>query len=110
VAVHGVSTQRSDEQAAFAAAEAVPYPLLSDVDLQLVAALRLPTFRAAQQLRLKRLVLVIDADRVVHDVLYPVIDIPAAVDEALRLAGRLSSRLGHWPGRNDPPPDSVRPV
>jgi DNA-binding HxlR family transcriptional regulator/peroxiredoxin len=86
VAVHGVSTQRPDEQAAFAAAEAVPYPLLSDVDLHLVAALRLPTFRAAQQLRLKRLILVVDAGRVVRHVRYPVLDIPAAVAEALELA------------------------
>jgi DNA-binding HxlR family transcriptional regulator/peroxiredoxin len=86
VAVHGVSTQRPDEQAAFAAAESVPYPLLSDVDLALVAALRLPTFRAAQQLRLKRLILVVDGARVVRHVLYPVLDIPAAVEQSLVLA------------------------
>jgi DNA-binding HxlR family transcriptional regulator/peroxiredoxin len=86
VAVHGVSTQRPDEQAAFAAAESVPYPLLSDVDLALVAALRLPTFRAAQQLRLKRLILVVDEARVVRHVLYPVLDIPAAVEQSLVLA------------------------
>jgi DNA-binding HxlR family transcriptional regulator/peroxiredoxin len=86
VAVHGVSTQRPDEQAAFAAAESVPYPLLSDVDLALVAALRLPTFRAAQQLRLKRLILVVDGARVVRQVLYPVLDIPAAVEQSLALA------------------------
>jgi DNA-binding HxlR family transcriptional regulator/peroxiredoxin len=86
VAVHGVSTQRPDEQAAFAVAESVPYPLLSDVDLALVAALRLPTFRAAQQLRLKRLILVVDGARVVRHVLYPVLDIPAAVEQSLALA------------------------
>jgi len=86
VAVHGVSTQRPDEQAAFAASESVPYPLLSDVDLALVAALRLPTFRAAQQLRLKRLILVVDGSRVVRHVLYPVLDIPAAVEQSLALA------------------------
>ena len=86
VTVHGVSTQRPDEQAAFAAAESVPYPLLSDVDLALVAALRLPTFRAAQQLRLKRLILVVDGTRVVRHVLYPVLDIPAAVEQSLVLA------------------------
>jgi DNA-binding HxlR family transcriptional regulator/peroxiredoxin len=91
VAVHGVSTQRSDEQAAFAAAEAVPYPLLSDVDLQLAAALRLPTFRAAQQLRLKRLILLVDAHRTVRQVLYPIVDIPAAVGQALRLAREIAA-------------------
>ncbi|NYI08313.1 winged helix-turn-helix transcriptional regulator [Allostreptomyces psammosilenae] len=87
VAVRGVSTQRPDEQAAFAAAEAVPFPLLSDQDLRLAAALRLPTFRADQRLRLKRLVLVIGPDRTVRHARYPVVDIPGAVEEALRLAG-----------------------
>ncbi|HEX6685393.1 MAG TPA: winged helix-turn-helix transcriptional regulator [Candidatus Limnocylindrales bacterium] len=82
--VHGVSTQHPAEQAAFAAAEGIPFPLLSDVDLELAAALRLPTFRAAQQLRLKRAILVIGADRVVRQSIYPITDIPAAVAQALR--------------------------
>lgn len=84
-AVRGVSTQRPDEQVAFAAAEGIPFPLLSDVDLELAAALRLPAFRVAQQLRFKRLIVVVDAGRVVRHVIYPVRDIGAAVDEALRL-------------------------
>ncbi|MDG4823359.1 winged helix-turn-helix transcriptional regulator [Asanoa sp. WMMD1127] len=83
LSVRGVSTQRPDEQAAFAAAEKVPFPLLSDVDLALTAALRLPAVRIAQQQRLKRLVLVADRDRVVRHTIFPVTDIPAAVDEAL---------------------------
>ncbi|MEU8823355.1 winged helix-turn-helix transcriptional regulator [Streptomyces sp. NPDC048636] len=86
-AVRGVSTQRPDEQAVFAAAEKVPFPLLSDGELRFAAALRLPSFRAAQQLRLKRLILVVSgADRTVRHALYPVTDIPAAVAEALALA------------------------
>jgi DNA-binding HxlR family transcriptional regulator/peroxiredoxin len=89
-AVHGVSTQRPEEQAAFATAEKVPFPLLSDVDLQFAAALRLPTIRIAQQPRLKRLIAVVDADRVVRHTIFPVLDIPAAVDEALRAAERLA--------------------
>jgi DNA-binding HxlR family transcriptional regulator/peroxiredoxin len=87
--VHGVSTQLPDEQAAFAAAEGIPFPLLSDVDLELTAALRLPTFRGAQQLRHKRAVLVIDAERVVRHCIYPVADIPAAVAQALTLVRTL---------------------
>lgn len=83
--VHGISTQRPDEQAAFAAAEGIPFPLLSDVDLHLTAALRLPTFRAGQQTRLKRLILVVDRDRTITGALYPVTDIPTAITEALRL-------------------------
>ncbi|WP_432010767.1 winged helix-turn-helix transcriptional regulator [Streptomyces cucumeris] len=93
-AVRGVSTQRPDEQAAFAAAEQVPFPLLSDGELRFAAALRLPSFRAAQQLRLKRLILVVSgADRTVRHALYPVTDIPAAVDEALSLARRTADTL-----------------
>jgi DNA-binding HxlR family transcriptional regulator/peroxiredoxin len=81
--VRGVSTQRPDEQRAFAHSEGVPFALLSDADLLLASALRLPTFRAADVPRLRRFVLVIDAQRTVQSVLFPVTDIPAAVDWAL---------------------------
>ena len=84
--MHGVSTQRPEEQAAFAAAEDVPFPLLSDVDLRLAAALRLPSVRIGQQQRLKRAIVVVDADRVVRHAIFPVTDIPAAVEEALTTA------------------------
>ncbi|MZD05949.1 redoxin domain-containing protein [Streptomyces sp. SID5785] len=81
--VRGVSTQRPDEQRVFAVEEGIPFTLLSDVDLRLSAALRLPVFRAGQALRLKRAVLVVDRDRVVRHARFPVADIPAAVAEAL---------------------------
>jgi len=84
-AVRGVSTQRPEEQAAFAEAEHIPFPLLSDVDLEFAATLRLPSVRIGQQQRLKRLVLVVDSDRSVRHVIFPVVDIPAAIDEALRV-------------------------
>ncbi|QFY13433.1 redoxin domain-containing protein [Nonomuraea phyllanthi] len=90
VALRGVSTQRPEEQRAFAEAEDIPFPLLSDVDLTLCAALRLPTFRSGQALRLKRAVIVAGADRTIHHVLYPITDIPATVDEALRLGADLA--------------------
>ncbi|MBN6056054.1 winged helix-turn-helix transcriptional regulator, partial [Nonomuraea sp. RK-328] len=86
VAVHGVSTQRPDEQAAFAAAEGIPFPLLSDMDLRFAAALRLPTFRAGHALRLKRVILVVDRHRVVRHEIFPVLDIPRAVEESLEVA------------------------
>ncbi|MFE3827683.1 winged helix-turn-helix transcriptional regulator [Streptomyces sp. NPDC059092] len=86
VAVHGVSSQLPYEQAAFARAEAIPYPLLSDARQRLAAALRLPTFRGAGRLRLKRLILVVDRERTVRHALFPVDDIPRAVEDALRLA------------------------
>ncbi|MEV6287332.1 winged helix-turn-helix transcriptional regulator [Kribbella sp. NPDC051770] len=84
IAVHGVSTQRPDEQRTFAELEQIKHPLLSDTDLRLTAALRLPTFRSGGLERLKRFVLVIGADRVVRAVRYPVTDIPEAVEWALR--------------------------
>ncbi|TDX03342.1 winged helix-turn-helix transcriptional regulator [Kribbella sp. VKM Ac-2566] len=86
IAVRGVSTQRTDEQQAFARAEEIPHLLLSDVDLELVAALRLPTFRAGGYERLKRVVLVVGADRVVQAVRYPVSDIADTVEWALTTA------------------------
>jgi DNA-binding HxlR family transcriptional regulator/peroxiredoxin len=90
VAVRGVSTQRPDEQRAFAVAEDIPFPLLSDMDTRLSAALRLPTFRAGQALRLKRAVLVLDRERAVRHVQFPVTDIPAAVRTALLQGRQLS--------------------
>jgi peroxiredoxin len=86
--VHGVSTQRPDEQREFAAKERLRFPLLSDADLALTAALRLPTFRAAGVTRLKRLTLVVDAERVVREVLYPVTDIAGSVEAALAAVRR----------------------
>lgn len=96
VDVRGISTQLTPAQAEFARAEEIPYPLLSDARHQLAAALRLPTFRGAGRLRHKRLILVADAERTVRHALFPVTDIPHAVEESLRLAeecarGRRSS-------------------
>ncbi|MFK0047349.1 winged helix-turn-helix transcriptional regulator [Streptomyces sp. NPDC090741] len=81
--VHGVSTQRPDEQREFAEAEGLRFPLLSDAELSLTAALRLPTFRAAGVSRLKRLTLVVDRGRMVREVFYPIQDIEAGVAAAL---------------------------
>ncbi|MEU4198033.1 winged helix-turn-helix transcriptional regulator [Kribbella sp. NPDC026611] len=86
VAVRGVSTQRPDEQVAFARAEEIPHVLLSDQDLGLAAALRLPTFRAGGYERLKRVVLVVGNDRIIRATRYPVTDIAEAVDWALAVA------------------------
>lgn len=96
VDVRGISTQLTPAQAEFARAEEIPYVLLSDARHQLAAALRLPTFRGAGRLRLKRLILVADAERTVRHALFPVTDIPHGVEESLRLAeeyarGRRSS-------------------
>jgi DNA-binding HxlR family transcriptional regulator/peroxiredoxin len=83
--VTGVSTQRPDEQAAFAAKERISFPLMSDQELRLSAALRLPTFRAAGADRLKRLTLLVRGDREIRGVLYPLPDPAGSVDDALAL-------------------------
>jgi peroxiredoxin len=81
----GVSTQRPDELAAFAAHARLPYPLLSDQDGRLAAGLRLPTFRAAGVDRFKRLSLLVDQDAVVRAVQFPITDPAGSVDEMLSL-------------------------
>lgn len=88
-AVVGVCTQRPEQLAEFAELENLPFPLLSDQALQLAAALRLPSFRAAGADRLKRATLIVDSERTVRAALYPVPDPAASVDEALRLIAAL---------------------
>jgi peroxiredoxin len=74
--VRGISTQTPEDQAEFATREHIPYPLLSDSDLQLATAMALPTFVAGEKARLKRASLIVQ-NRSVLRVLYPVLD-PAA--------------------------------
>jgi DNA-binding HxlR family transcriptional regulator/peroxiredoxin len=90
--VVGVSTQRPEEQAAFAAKARILYRLLSDQELQLAAGLRLPTFRAGGRDHLKRLTLIVGADRTIRHVLYPIPDPVASVEQALVLLDRLGVR------------------
>lgn len=92
--VHGASSQRPDEQRAFAEKEALRFPLLSDADLTLTAALRLPTFRAAGVTRMKRLTLIVDRARVIRDVQYPIMDVTASVDAALETVNSLPRAAG----------------
>jgi DNA-binding HxlR family transcriptional regulator/peroxiredoxin len=90
--VVGVSTQRPGEQAAFAAKARVSHLRLSDQELQLAAALRLPTFRAAGRDHLKRLTLIVRGDREIRQVLYPIADPVASVDRTLVLLDRLGAK------------------
>ncbi|MFB6817290.1 winged helix-turn-helix transcriptional regulator [Streptomyces sp. NPDC056347] len=92
--VHGISTQRPDEQRDFSRAEQLRFPLLSDAELELTAALRLPTFRAGGVSRLKRLTLVVDRERTVREVLYPVTDIEESVRAALAVARSITRPAG----------------
>ena len=87
--VHGVSTQRPDQLAAFGTHADLPYSLLSDEELELAASLRLPTFRAAGVERLKRLTLIVDQQRTIRATLYPITDPASSVNEALTLIDSL---------------------
>jgi peroxiredoxin len=69
--VVGISAQSAAEQAAFAAREHIPFPLLSDPELRFAAALNLPTFEAAGMTLYRRLTLVAEAGAIVK-AFYPV--------------------------------------
>jgi peroxiredoxin len=63
--------QSPEDQAEFAAREAIPYPLLSDEGLELARALRLPTFEAGGLTLYRRLTLIAREGTIEH-VFYPV--------------------------------------
>jgi len=69
--VVGMSAQSLAEQEEFAARKHIPYPILSDPDLRLAAALGLPTFEIAGMRLYRRITLVARAGRIEH-VFYPV--------------------------------------
>jgi peroxiredoxin len=69
--VVGLSAQSPAEQLEFAEREHIPYPLLSDGDLQLATLMSLPTFEAAAMRLYRRLTFVAREGRV-KKVFYPV--------------------------------------
>ena len=69
--VVALSTQAPDYQAEMSGRLHLPFPVLSDEDLELTRALRLPTFETQGWTLLKRLTLVIDDGRISR-VFYPV--------------------------------------
>ena len=69
--VVGMSAQPLADQVEFAAREHIPYPLISDTDLQLAHALDLPTFEIAGMRLYRRITLIARAARIEH-VFYPV--------------------------------------
>lgn len=88
--VYGLSTQSTEYQQEMASRLHLPYPVLSDERLGLVAALRLPTFRYGEWTLLKRLSLILEGRRIAH-VIYPVFpsnaDAPAVLDWLRSRAG-----------------------
>jgi peroxiredoxin len=84
VTVLGVSTQTTAEQREFAAREHIPYSLLSDSSLRLVKALRLPTFSVeGQPPRIRRATLIVDRERTLRRLIYPVPEPAADADVTL---------------------------
>lgn len=67
----GLSTQAADYQREAAERLRLPFSLLSDVDLEFAAAMRLPTFKAAGRTLLKRLTMILREGQV-EQVFYPV--------------------------------------
>jgi peroxiredoxin len=80
--VFGFSTQDTDYQREAAERLHLPFALLSDGDLEMTKAMRLPTFEVAGQTLLKRFTLVISDARVEH-VFYPVFPPDGHADEVL---------------------------
>jgi peroxiredoxin len=80
--VFGLSAQDSDYQREVVDRLQLPFPLLSDEDLELTKALRLPTFEAAGQTLIKRLTLVVDEGSIEH-VFYPVFPPDRHAEEVL---------------------------
>jgi len=80
--VYGLSTQDSDYQREAVERLHLPFPLLSDDDLEFTQALKLPTFTIAGMTLLKRMVLVI-TDGVVTKVFYPVFPPDRSADDVV---------------------------
>lgn len=80
--VFGLSTQDSGYQREAVARLRLPFALLSDADLEMTKALRLPTFEVAGQTLLKRFTLVIAGGRIEH-VFYPVFPPDSHAEEVL---------------------------
>jgi peroxiredoxin len=70
-AIYGLSTQDSRYQRELAERLRLPFPVLSDAELELTRALRLPTFEVADRTLIKRLTLAI-RDGKIERVWYPV--------------------------------------
>jgi peroxiredoxin len=85
--VYGLSTQHTEYQAEAVQRLHLPFPLLSDAQLDFTRALRLPTFTFAGVELIKRLTMIVRAGRI-EEVFYPVFPSDADPD---RVIGWLTS-------------------
>jgi peroxiredoxin len=90
-AVFGLSTQTSEYQREMVQRLHVPFEVLSDADLAMVHALRLPTFTFREMTLTKRLTMFL-RDGMIEHVIYPVFPPDRSAEEAVRwLEGAASS-------------------
>ncbi|HYV67711.1 MAG TPA: peroxiredoxin [Myxococcales bacterium] len=82
VAVYGLSTQTTEYQREMAERLHLPFEVLSDADLKLTRALKLPTFEVAGMTLMKRLTLVLLRGEV-EQVFYPVFPPDRSAQEVL---------------------------
>ncbi len=94
VHVRLLSTATPRQLSGFAAELDLVTPLLSDEELQLVTALRLPTFHASGRDHLKRLTMIIGPDRTIRAVQFPISSPADSVRETLASLARLMSLSG----------------
>ena len=80
--LYGLSTQDSAYQSEAVQRLHLPFPILSDCNLALAGALKLPTFTVAGMTLLKRMALVLDAG-VISRVFYPVFPPDKSAEEVI---------------------------
>jgi len=80
--VFGLSAQDTGYQHEAAQRLALPYPLLSDLDLKFAHALKLPTFQFNSLTLIKRLTLIVDDGRITKT-LYPVFPPDKSAEQTL---------------------------
>ena len=80
--VYGVSTQTTEYQQEMAARLHLPFPVLSDAEFRLTDALALPTFEIQGIRLLRRLTLLVRANRIAH-CFYPVFPPDADAEQVL---------------------------
>jgi peroxiredoxin len=85
--IFGLSTQDTAYQREAVERLHLPYPLLSDKGLDLIQALRLPTFEFAGETLVERLALIIDSGRITK-VFYPVFPPDQSANEVLHWLGQ----------------------
>src|SRR3954451_9457811 len=90
-AVFGLSSQSTDYQAELAARLGLPFELLSDPELEVADALRLPTFTADDRRLYTRLTLVVTDGRIEH-AFYPIFPPDQHAAEVLRWLRERASR------------------